>query len=154
MQTKKIVSVPVLLPLAPRVSPVIPQCTVPVLFNSSSKSKLYTSNTDLGKLSCLSCSKKNIISVPCVVPCQPCLLSPTAEIYVYPVAESPVSTPSPTSVPPVAEPPVVAPPALDDSNVAVAESSALPPAVSESTASPVAVAYVPVDEIGRASTGT
>ena len=147
MQTKKIVSVPVLLPLAPRVSPVVPQCTVPVLFNSSSESKLYTSNTDLGKLSCLSCSKLNIITVPCVVPCQPSLLSPTAEIYVYPIAKSPVSTPSPTvqpvaessvvapPVPPVAESPVVAPSAFDDSNVAVAKSSALPPALTESTTS-------------------
>ena len=133
MQTKKIVSVPVLLPSAPRVSPVIPQCTVPVLFNSSSESKLYTSNTDLGKLSCLSCSKLNIITVPCAVPCQPSLLSPTAEIYACHVAESPVSTPRPTLAS-VAKPPVVTSPTFNDSNVAVAETSAPPTAVAETSA--------------------
>ena len=132
MQTKKIVSVPVLLPSAPRVSPVVPQCTVPVLFNSSSESKLYTSNTDLGKLSCLSCSKLNIITVPCVVPSQPSLLSPTAETYVDHVAESSVSTPS--TIAPAVEPPVVLSPAFDDSNVAVAETSAPPTAVAETVA--------------------
>ena len=114
MQTKKIVSVPVLLPSAPRVSPVVPQCTVPVLFNSSSESKLYTSNTDLDKLICLSCSKPNIITVPCAVPSQPSLLSPTAETYVGHVAESSVSTPHPT-IAPTAEPPVVTSPAFDNS---------------------------------------
>ena len=59
---------PVLLPLAPRVCPVVQQCTVPVQSNIRSESKLYTSNTDLGKLSCLSCPKINIITVPCVYP--------------------------------------------------------------------------------------
>ena len=102
---------------------VVPQYTVPVLFNSSSESKLYTSNTDLGKLSCLSCSKLNIITVPCVVPCQPSLLSPTAKIYVYPVAESPVTTPSPT-VPPVAKSPVVVPPVPPVANPRVVTPSA------------------------------
>ena len=95
-----------LLPLAPCVSPLVPQCTVPVLSNTSSESKLYTSNTDLGKLSYLSCSKHNIITVPCAVPSQPSLLSPTAKNYVYPVAESPLSTFRPTLAP-VAKPPVV-----------------------------------------------
>ena len=131
MQTKKVVSVSVLLPTAPRVSPVIPQCTVPVLFNSSSESKLYSSNTDLGKLSCLSCSKLNIITVPCAVPSQPSLLSPTAETYVGHVAEPSVSTSRPT-IAPVAEPSVVTP-AFDDSNVVVAETIA-PPAVAETAA--------------------
>ena len=130
MQTKKVVSVSVLLPTAPRVSPVIPQCTVPVLFNSSSESKLYSSNTDLGKLSCLSCSKLNIITVPCAVPSQPSLLSPTTKNYVYVIAKSLLSTPRPTLAL-VVKPPVVTSLAFDNPNVVVAESSAPPTTVAE-----------------------
>ena len=66
-----------------------------------------------------------------MVSCQPSLLSPTAETYVYPLVKPPASTPISISVPPAAEPPVATPPAFDDSNVpiAVAKSSALPIAV-------------------------
>ena len=141
-QHKKIVAVPVLPPATPRVLPVVPEVTVPVLSNISSESKLYNSTLDLGKLSPLSCSNLSInkYTVPCVVSCQPSLLSPTAETYVYHVAKSPVSTLRPTFITPVAEPPVITPPAFDDLNVAVAKSSALPIAVAESSAPLVSVA--------------
>ena len=81
LQHKKIVSMPVLPPSALRVSPVVPQCAVPVLSNISSERTLYTSNTDIGKLSCLSCPKINIITVPCVVSpeLRSLLLSPTSK---------------------------------------------------------------------------
>ena len=68
-----------------------------------------------------------------VVLCQPSLLSPTAKTDVCHVAKPFVSTPRPTIVPPVAEPLVVTPPVFDDSNVAVAESSALPIAVANTS---------------------
>ena len=114
----------------------MPQVIVPVQSNISSESKLYTSTFDLGKLSPLSCSNLNInkYTIPFVVSCQPSLLSPTAETYVYHVAESPVSTPCSICVPPVAEPSVVTPTAFDDSNVVVAESSVLQIAVAKSSA--------------------
>ena len=111
----------------PRVPPVVPQCIVLVLSNISSESKLYSSTTDLGKLSSLSCSKINISTVPCVVSREPCLLSPTSKTYVYPVAEPHVSPYYHTFVSPAAEPPVATPSAFDDSSapIVVAESFAL-----------------------------
>ena len=108
MQHKKIVAVPVLLPAAPRVSPVVPQVTVPVLSNISSERKLFTSTIDLGKNSLLLSSSKLNISVPCVVPCDSFLLSPTSKIYVYPVADPPATT-HPTIVPTAADPTVATP---------------------------------------------
>ena len=111
-------------PSAPRVSPVVPQCTVPVLSNINSESKLYTSTEDLCKLTCLLCPKLNL-SVPCVVSHELRLLSPTSKIYVYPVGEPPVSTPVPSFFP-VSEPPVASLSAFDNliSPIAVTKSSA------------------------------
>ena len=113
-------------PLDPCVFPIVPQCTVPVLSNVSSERKLYTSNTDSGKLRCLSCPKLNIIIVPCVV--SPELrsrsLSPTSKIYVYPGGQPTISTPVLPFVP-VADPPVSSPLAINlIALTAVVESSA------------------------------
>ena len=109
---------------------------MPVLSNISNERKLFTSIIDLGKLSLLVSSKLNISAVPCVVPCKPHLLSPTAKMYVYLVTKHSVSTYLSISIPTASKPPVATPQAFDD--------SIAPPAINDLIATAVAKSSAPV----------